>query len=109
MREDPGRVKYRVHPSVVLKPDGDDAVVLHLGTHQYYELNGTARFVWERLAAGASASDLVRALAHQYALPTETAEGTVTELLQSLVAEGLVQVVGGRRRDRVWRKLFGAA
>ncbi len=108
MREDP-RPKYRVHPSVVVKPDGDGAVALHLDTQQYYELNGTARLVWDHLAAGACAADLARALVDRYEVPAAVATDTVAELLQRLVAEGLVEPVGERRRDRVWRKLFGAA
>jgi Coenzyme PQQ synthesis protein D (PqqD) len=100
--------RYRIHGDAVIRPDGTSAVVLHLGTNQYYELNATARFVWETLAPeGATAGELASSLAASFDVDPAEAEALVAELLSTFEAERLVEVPSAGLRDRVRRRLFG--
>lgn len=99
--------RYRRHPSVELRDDGDVAVALHVGTGQYFELNGSARYVWERLDASPTVDALVADVVAAFSIAEDEARDAITELLQALLADGLVILEGERRRDRLWRRVFG--
>lgn len=92
------------HPDVVVEPTSDGALVLHQGTQAYLEMNGTASFLWDLLARGASYDETLDALCSTYAIDREQAAEAADELAEALVEEGLV--VGSsrpRRRDRLAR------
>jgi Coenzyme PQQ synthesis protein D (PqqD) len=69
---------------VVWRDVGDELVVLELSTSTYLTLNGTAKHLWESLAAGATVAELVEMLAERYEITPERAqadaESFVTEL-----------------------------
>ncbi len=100
---------WRPHPRVVVRGEGDGAIALHLGSQQYFELNATARFVWDRLVAGASPEAVAAEMAETWALAPSEASEVVHELLAELEAEGLLVAEGGDRRpERWWRRLASA-
>lgn len=102
--------RYERNPSVEVRPDGDGAIALHTGTREYFELNASARFLWDQLDGGATADALVDRVIAAFDVEADEARPMVIELLEHLVAEGLLLHDGTRvrRRDRVWRRLFGA-
>ncbi|MCB9686660.1 MAG: PqqD family protein [Alphaproteobacteria bacterium] len=98
---------WRRHPRVVLRGEGDGAIALHLDTQQYFELNGSARTVWDALEDGVEADHLASRLIDVYGIERGEAEEVVDELLTALLREGLVVLDGERRRDRWRRRLLG--
>ncbi|MCA9488538.1 MAG: PqqD family protein [Myxococcales bacterium] len=98
---------WRRHPRVTLREDGEGAIALHLDTQQYFELNASARTVWEALEAGVDDDHLASRLVDVYAIDRGEALEVVDELLTALLGEGLVILDGERRRDRWRRRLLG--
>lgn len=68
----------------------DEVVVLDLEGSVYLRLNGSGRILWERLAAGASADDLVDALVDRYGIDRERASSDVTSFVERLRTKGLL-------------------
>lgn len=60
---------------------GDDVVVLDLDGSVYLKLNGTGRFLWERLAEESSEPDLVAALVDRYGIDEARAQADVASFL----------------------------
>jgi fibrillarin-like rRNA methylase len=78
-------------PRMTLKVDDltwrevhDELLVLDMATATYLTLNGSAKVLWQRLADGATASELVGALVDRYRITTERAEADVREFLEVL-------------------------
>jgi hypothetical protein len=54
---------FHPHPQVVYQAVEGEVIIIHLDTGNYNSLPGVAAWIWERLAAGWSKTDLVRHLA----------------------------------------------
>jgi len=63
---------------------GDDVVVLDLEGSTYLKLNGSGRFLWERLAEPCAEPDLVSALTERYGIDQERAAKDVAGFLKEL-------------------------
>lgn len=73
--------------------DGE-AVLLHLGSKQYFRLNETAAEVWAALEAGVGGVDgLTDWLCERFDVTPEVASAEVVRLLVELEERGLVNVV----------------
>jgi hypothetical protein len=75
---------------IVAKAVDNDLVLLNVKDGTYYKLNPTGAFLWERLRAGATEAEAAQALAAHFETTLETATADTKELLEQLVAEGLV-------------------
>jgi len=75
---------------------GDDLVVMNAKTQAVVTLNGTARVVWESLAAPVTADDLVALFVAAFP-ETDAAmlERDVEAALATLIEAGLVVIDGG--------------
>jgi hypothetical protein len=71
---------------------GEDLVLLHLERGHYFTLNETGTAIWDRIGDGAALGELRDALVEQFEVDAETAWRDVVELVDELVAEGLVEV-----------------
>jgi hypothetical protein len=69
---------------------GDDVVVLDLEGSVYLKLNGSARFLWERLAQSSTEPELVAALVDAYGIDDERAAADVAGFVADLRRRGLV-------------------
>lgn len=69
---------------------GDDVVILDLEGSVYLKLNGSARLLWERLAAGCSDTELREVLIETYGIGAEQAASDVSEFLSDLDRRGLL-------------------
>lgn len=66
-------------------PTDDGAiVVLDLRTSKYLSLNSSGSVLWQELARGVSADELVQALIERFGVTTEVAEADVAEFLATL-------------------------
>lgn len=70
---------------IVVVPEGD---VLDLNL--MISLNGTGRFLWERLEKGASAQELKDALMEQYNVDEDLADADVTSFVEKLNQHGFL-------------------
>lgn len=82
------------HPRVLLTKLGDESgVLLHLDTKNYYTLNPTGVFAWERMVERgvADADALVDDLLEAFEVDREQAASDVRTLLDELTSEGLIE------------------
>jgi hypothetical protein len=67
-----------------------EAVLLHLGTKQYYRLNETAAAIWKGLEAGLDPASIARDLVKAFEIDAATAEAEVARVLAELRGKGLL-------------------
>jgi hypothetical protein len=80
------------HPDVVdTELDGDETVLLHLGTKRYFSLNATGSVIWRALKRGVTAEDMSRELQRRYDVSDERVAQSVNALLDALLEQGLVR------------------
>ena len=70
--------------------DGE-VIVLDLTTSDYLGVNASGRALWTRLAEGATAAQLSRALQEEFGVPAERADADVSAFLADLGARGLLE------------------
>jgi hypothetical protein len=88
--------QVRPHPDVVdTELDGEETVVLHLESKQYYSLNPTGTRIWQGLKRGLNLSDISEQLQKEFAVDTFRAESSVLMLVEELAQQRLVVPVAG--------------
>lgn len=83
-RIDPGKV---VHEAI----DGE-VILIHLGTGNYYSLDGAGAEIWELLGRYGSTPEIAEELAHRHGERPEALVSAVDGLIDELAAEGLLEV-----------------
>jgi hypothetical protein len=69
-----------------------ETVLMSIDAGAYYGMGGTARSVWEKLAAPIAFSALVDELAGEYEVPREACAADLQRFLAELEREGLLRV-----------------
>ena len=82
--------RLRISPSARASRVGEDLVLLQLDRGTYYSLNSTGAWLWEQIGDGATLTQLCASLAEEFGTDAATARNDLTELVDALVAEGLV-------------------
>jgi hypothetical protein len=89
--------QLQIHPEVVVTEmpgaSGQEAVLLHLTTYQYFSLNTTGLRIWQLLAEPLPLAAVAGRLTEEYELSLEQAQQAVLRLAQALLTEHLVDVV----------------
>lgn len=80
-----GFILREVAGQAVVVPSGDE-----LDLNVMITLNGTGRFLWEKLEQGAEAEELVGALLAEYAVDAATAKAAVEAFVAKLEANGFL-------------------
>ena len=70
--------RVRPDPNVLAKRVDDEIVLVHLETNRIYELNRTAAFLWDALAAGATQAELEERLALEFDVERESSPARST-------------------------------
>ncbi len=87
---------FQIHPDVITTElsgaQGKEAVLLHLGTQQYFSLNPTGLYIWRRLEEQLSLAAVSERLAAEYEVDDEKARQSALNLAQALLEERLVEV-----------------
>ena len=83
--------RVRPDPNVLAKRVDDEIVLVHLETNRIYELNRTASFLWDALAAGTTQAELEDRLALEFAVDPEQLAGEIDELLRRFTSEQLIR------------------
>jgi hypothetical protein len=89
-------MRYTVNRSkVVLEHFDDETILINMDTCVYYSLNECGREAWKLIEAGQSTEAIGEALSWQYESDTGSIAASVRQLLEELVAEGLVEPAEG--------------
>lgn len=86
--------RYTVPEDVLTAHLHGEAVLLHVGTKNYYQLNPTAAAVWKGLERGMDRAGLLEMLCNQFEVDPDTAAAELERLLAELAARDLVTPVG---------------
>ena len=86
MRLKKGFVLRSVADRTVVVPDNE---ILNL--HMMITLNGTGKFLWERLESGATEDELRNALLEEYDVDKQTAQKDVMAFLAALEKNGCLE------------------
>jgi hypothetical protein len=70
----------------------DEAIVLQLGTGQYYALNCVASVIWRHIEQPASIPDLLRAIVTEFDVRADIAETDLHTVLGRMLELGLVVI-----------------
>ena len=95
------------HPDVVdTELDGNETVLLHLGTKRYFSLNATGSVIWRAVKAGRTRDEIVRMPVERYDVSPEKASRSVTTLLDALQEQRLASRADHHRTKRFlqWAK-----
>jgi hypothetical protein len=68
-----------------------EAVLLHIGTKQYFRLNRTGAHIWKALEAGSTVDDIASSLVETFDVPRAEAAEAVTSLISELIEHKLVR------------------
>jgi PqqD family protein of HPr-rel-A system len=85
-----GEGESRASPDVLAAHLEGEAVLLHLGTKQYYRLNETGAAIWEALERGLDEADIVAELTRDFDVDADTATTEVHRTLAELRERGLL-------------------
>lgn len=83
--------KVRPDPDVLAKRVDDEIVLVHLETNRIYELNRTAAFLWDALAAGSTQAELEERLALEFDVERDELAREIDELLRRFTSERLIR------------------
>jgi len=86
----PGPALRINEPSVVHETIDDETIIIHLGTGTYYSLDGCGAEVWALIEAGAGGDQIVSAMRQSHDCEPALVDREVLELLDRLVAEGVL-------------------
>jgi hypothetical protein len=89
--QDPRNFRYRRRPEVLVRELDGEAVLLDLASGRYFGLNGTGRRLFELLDGERTVADLEDELATEFDAPRQTLASDVRSILETLLAEGLVE------------------
>jgi Coenzyme PQQ synthesis protein D (PqqD) len=90
-----GPLPYTVTPDVLEAELGGEAVLLHLGTKRYFQLNVTGLVVWAAVRDRLTEADVVRRLGAEFGAPPDEARSEMRRLLEELVEQELVSPAVG--------------
>jgi hypothetical protein len=82
--------RVRPHPDVIVQSIGDEIVLLHLRTDQFYELNRTAARLWDLLSAGYTPVQIKEQMALEYDIDPARLGGEIAAMLSELKKKDLV-------------------
>ncbi|MES2606532.1 MAG: PqqD family protein [Pseudomonadota bacterium] len=69
----------------------DEAVILHLGTGNYFSLDVLGTRVWQLLEAGSNRSEILAALLDEYAVTPDVLTQDIDAFFQTLLDNGLAE------------------
>jgi hypothetical protein len=80
---------WEAHPEVLVTDLGDELVLMHTGSSQMFQLNGSGRIVWQALPA--TTRQIASTLTGAFEVEDSQAERDADTLLADLEAKKLIQ------------------
>jgi hypothetical protein len=84
--------KLRVAPDTLINFVGEEAVLLDLKTERYFGLDEVGARMWAALTESESIEQAYAALVDEYEADPEVIRRDLTELIERLQAQGLVEL-----------------
>lgn len=86
----------KIKSGFVVRSIAGESVVVALGAasktfNGIIKLNDTGRFIWDRLAMGCEAEELVEAILAEYDIDRATAEADVKVYIETLKGAGIIE------------------
>lgn len=78
-------------PAFVETKIGDEVIVMHLESGEFFSLRGTAAEIWLLIDNERSSSDIAAILAEQHGAPESSVAADVQEFLDQLGQAGLLE------------------
>ena len=85
--------RYRLAPDVVFTPAGDEGLLLKLDDETMFALNATGARTVQLAIDGLDERALLQTLAREYGTSPAAIDAEIVDLLSTLVAGGLMQLV----------------
>jgi hypothetical protein len=85
-----GHAAPQLHPDVVWRRVGEEAVLVNLKTNQIYSLNHTGARLWELIGAGHDREGAEAALIREFDVEEGDLRKEVADMLEALAKEGLI-------------------
>ncbi|MBS1790777.1 MAG: PqqD family protein [Acidobacteria bacterium] len=83
-----------VPPDTLINVIGEEAVLLNLKDEQYFGLDSIGTRMWQALTENASIQAASEELLAEYEVSAEVLQKDLNDLLQKLLAHGLVELQG---------------
>lgn len=93
MATDAGCPGVRVADDVLVRPVGDELVILSASTERYFGLDEVGTAMWQAMTVSENLAAAAGALADEYDVTLEELTADLVALADALVAEGLLAVV----------------
>lgn len=81
---------YRQNPDMVTTEMDGDVVMMHIGTGEYYSIQGTGARIWELASAPIAEVDLVKTICEEYDVGEAACTTDVRGFLTELIEAGLI-------------------
>lgn len=88
------KTAFEISGDVVTSPMGDELALLDFNSSTYFTLNATGTAVWEALKEPNTVEDISQAIASRYGISPDTSRADVEDLIEQLLAAGLVKTKG---------------
>jgi hypothetical protein len=82
--------RFQIPSSVMARKVGDELVILDLASGTYFGLDAVGARIWEMAGQELKFNEICDALQSEFETTRETLQVDVTELLNSLLAQGLL-------------------
>jgi coenzyme PQQ synthesis protein D (PqqD) len=91
--------RLAVGPDVLVRPIGDESVLLNVKTETYFGLDALGTRVWTVLVGGASIQEALDTLLAEYAVSEPELRADITDLIDELIRHQLVAVAPVDHQD----------
>lgn len=88
-------MRVSVPSDVLVSALGDESVILNLKSECYFGLDPTGTRMWELLTTSESIQAAYESLLREYEVQGEQLRRDLDELVEKLVAQGLLETTGG--------------
>ena len=82
---------YKRSSYALVKQAGEEMVVLHSKSGNYYTLNPLGRQIWDFCSEPKTEEEIIRFVSEEHSVAIETARLDVVDYLESLVAENIFE------------------
>jgi hypothetical protein len=93
-----GSDRFQLPADVRSRRVGDETVILHLDSEQYFGLDGVGTHLWQLLSEGVTLRTAVDVISARYEVPADVVDADCRAVLIELAERGLVEAV--QREDR---------
>lgn len=87
--------RFEPAPSVVSRVVGSDLVLVDLDSEQFHSLNPVGALIWGGLSEGGSIRSVLSSVTSGFEIDEATARADLVELVEGLLALGLLVPAGG--------------